>query len=383
MQVLSGFLLPLFFLIGLPLGLVSAFHAPSPHDMKVLVVGPEQVVTKITEGLDKTKQFEATQTDVASEARSQVEDRDVVGSIKITVEQPAATAATAAGSASTARPTYTVTTYVANAGGRSAAAAIEGAATNVASQLGVTPKVVDVAPLAKTDTLGTTLFYLLTYTSLGAYLTVIVLTQVMPKARLRVRFGAVAAAAIAAPLVVFGLSSIVVGDYGQSFGTIMALLGVDAISVLTVGTMAILIQSLLGNGAMFGIMATVVMLNFPSAGGAVPASMLPPFWAGIHDFWFGAGAYESFRSIVYFDGAQLGRWLPQLLAWTVGLILLTLVVHFVKRSSRQRKELDALRPDPTPAASTHRHLQADKYEPIGAADDDSQRSITTGTEMAR
>lgn len=380
MQVLSGFLLPLFFLIGLPLGLVSAFHAPSPHDMKVLVVGPEQVVTKITRELDKTKQFEATQTDVAAEARSQVEDRDVVGSIKITAEQPAATAASSEG---TVRPIYTVTTYIANAGGRSAAAAIEGAAANVASQLGVTPKVVDVAPLAKTDTLGTTLFYLLTYTSLGAYLTVIVLTQVVPKARLRVRFGAVAAAAIAAPLVVFGLSSIVVGDYGQSFGTIMALLGVDAISVLTVGTMAILIQSLLGNGAMFGIMATVVMLNFPSAGGAVPASMLPPFWAGIHDFWFGAGAFESFRSIVYFNGAQLGRWLPQLLAWTVGLILLTLVVHFIKRSNRQRKELDALRPNPTPAAATHRHLQADKYEPIGAAEDDSQRSITTGTEMAR
>ncbi|MBF4585714.1 hypothetical protein [Curtobacterium sp. VKM Ac-2887] len=382
---MSGFLLPLFFLIGLPLGLVSAFHAPSPHDLKLLVVGPEQVVTKITDGLDKTKQFKATQTDVVSEARTQVENRDVVGSIKITAEQPAAGASTTAAAAT--KPTYTVTTYVANAGGRSAAAAVEGAAANVASQLGVTPKVVDVAPLAKTDTLGTTLFYLLTYTSLGAYLTVIVLTQVMPKARLRVRFGAVAAAAVVAPLVVFGLSSIVVGDYGQSFGTIMALLGVDAISVLTVGTMAILIQSLLGNGAMFGIMATVVMLNFPSAGGAVPASMLPPFWAGLHNFWFGAGAYESFRSIVYFDGAQLGRWLPQLLAWTVGLILLTLVVHFVKRSNRQGKELEELRPEPTPAGPTHRHLQADKYETVAAsanaADDDPQRSITTGTEMAR
>jgi len=218
---------------------------------------------------------------------------------------------------------------------------VTSAGASIAKNLGTTAEVVDVAPLAANDELGVTLFYLLTYTSLAAYLVIIVLTQVLPKARLRVRFLAVGVASIIAPLIAFGLSSIFVGDYDASFGTITALLGVNAIYVFTVGAFAILIEQFLGASATFGIMAFIVFLNFPSAGGANPEALLPPFWQFIHNSYFGAGAFESFRSIVYFDGNGVGRWLLQLCLWTGGLVLATVVVHLTKTTRRQKKELAA------------------------------------------
>lgn len=356
-RVLAAFLLPAFFVIVFPLAYVSATHAPSPHDLALAVVGPDQVVGRIASSLDRTAQFDVVeQTDQTSRARSVVADRDADGSILVAVAGPEASgSAESAGAASGAQapsaqqPALTVTAYVAEAGGRAAASSVEAAASGVAKQLGTTARTVDVAPLTTADPLGTDLFYLLVYTSLGGYLVIIVLTQVMPSARLRVRFGVALAASIAAPALVFGLSSIFVGDYAQDFGTIVSLLGVDALYVFTVSSVAILLQQFLRGAATFGVMAFIVFLNFPSAGGAVPAALLPRFWQGVHSFYFGAGAFESFRSLVYFDGAGLERWLPQLMAWTAGLLLAIVLVETVRVVRRQRLELARLEGERTSA----------------------------------
>lgn len=326
----SALLLPLFFVILFPLVFVSALHRPTPHNLPLLVVGPDQVVGQISTVLDGSAQFAATHTDVASEARSAVADRSVDGAIEVTQE------------GSTGSPTYVVTTYVAGAGGRAAASAVEGVGVQVAAQLNTSSKVIDVAPLVAKDELGTTLFYLLAYTTLGAYLVIVTLMQVMPDAPLRTRYRATAIAAVAAPVVVFGLSAFWVGDYGAGSGTIAALLGVSALYVFTVGAAAILIEQFLGKAATFGIMLFLVFLNFPSAGGASSAAMLPPFWQFVHSFYFGAGAFESFRSIVYFDLHGAGRWLLQLCAWTAGLILTTVVVHLTKTARRLKLEVAGL-----------------------------------------
>ncbi len=349
LQLFSAFLAPIFFVIAFPLLFVGAIHKPTPHEMDLLIVGPTQVVSQITSKLDATTEFHATHTDVVSEARRQVENRSVVGSLEI-----------ATSGSDLSDPTFTVTTYLAAAEGRSVSATIQTLGTQVAEDLGTTTKTVDVAPLDAEDPLGTTLFYLLTYTSLAAYLVIIVLTQVMPKAGLRARYGAVGITSFAAPLIVFGLSSIFIGDYGASFGTIAALLGVNALYVFTVGALAILLAQFLGKLASVGVMGFIVLLNFPSSGGPTPASMLPPFWQGMHQFYFGSGAYEAFRSIVYFDGNGAQRWLLQLLAWTVGLILITTIVHLTQTIRRQRLEIAASRTENFSSLAqeeaVHRHL---------------------------
>ncbi len=381
-RILSAFLLPLFFVVMFPLAYISATHAPSPNDLTLAVVGPDQVVGKIADSLNDTAAFSVpVQTDVTAEARSSVAERKVDGAIQVAVKSDAAASSTAAsgaaantansGAASQATTEFTVTTYIAGGGGRALTAAVEAAATNVAKQLGTTPKVVDVAPLTAEDTLGTDLFYLLIYTSLGGYLVIIVLMQVAPKTTIGTRFSVAVIAAVVVPLIVFGLSSIFVGDYGASFGTISAVLGVAAMYVFTVSSLAILLQQFLGNAVTFGVMAFIVFLNFPSAGGAVPASMLPTFWQGVHAVYFGAGAFEAFRSLVYFGGHGLLRWVIQLSIWTAVLVLATVLVDRVRAVRQIRHDLEAA------SRPQHRHLQVEpRRTPAELATD--QKPLTNG-----
>lgn len=391
-KLATAFLAPLFFIIVFPLLFVGAIHKPTPNDLSLLVVGPDQVVSQIADGLDDTPEFAATHTDVEGEARSSVSHRTVMGSIEVLPN--------AVDPASPDTPTFTVTTFVASAEGQAVAGTVRAIGAQVADDLGAsaTATVVEVAPLDAEDPLGTNLFYLLTYTSLAAYLVIIVLMQVMPGARLRVRYAAVGAASIAAPLIVFGLSAIFVGDYGASFGTIAALLGVNALYVFTVGSAAILIEQFLGKMATIGIMGFIVMLNFPSSGGPTPAALLPSFWQAVHSFYFGSGAYESFRSIVYFDGNGAQRWVLQLAAWTLGLVLVTVIVHLARTVRAQRAEIAGLaaeaeaaagaepvQPAPAPTA-VPKHVKHEMYEIEQLPDpDDSNyaRSITTGEGVNR
>lgn len=259
LRVLPAFVMPLFFVVFFPLAFGSAIHNPAPNDLSLTIAGPAQVVTDITTKLDDQAAFAATQTDVLTEARGSVERRDTTGAIKI---EPVTTAADKASAAE--KQQFAVTTYVANGGGRPAASAVQAVGDQVAKQLGTTAKTVDVAPLSKEDSVGTSLFYLLVYSSLAGYLVIIVLMQVAPKAKLATRFAVIGASAIAAPILTFAMASIFVGDYGASFGTIVGVLAIDALYVFTVGNIAILAQQFLGNAATIAIMGLVVFLNFPS-----------------------------------------------------------------------------------------------------------------------
>lgn len=62
--------------------------------------------------------------------------------------------------------------------------------------------------------------------------------------------------------------------------------------------------------------------------------MLPTFWQGVHNSWFGAGGYEAMRSIIYFDGANAGRWILQLGIWAVAAVVLTVLAGRVARKRR-------------------------------------------------
>ncbi|MGQ7296974.1 ABC transporter permease [Quadrisphaera sp. KR29] len=329
----AAYLQPLVFVIGFPLAFASALHAPTPHDLPLAVVGPQAVVAQVADGLQASGAFATTHTDDPGAAEQAVRDRQADGAIRIDVQQP---------TSADAQPTFTVTTYVAGGGGLAAAGAVRQAGAQVAQQLGTTAQVIDVAPLSTGDGQGTGLFFLLTYTSLGGYLAIISLMQFLPSARLRSRYLAAGVTAIGAPVLVYGLSAIFVGTYGASFAATAALLGVASLYVFTVSAATILINQFLGRMATVGVMALIVMLNFPGSGGSIPAGMLPPFWQGLHSVYFGAGALEAFRSIIYFDGAGIGRWLLQLSAWTVGLVLITAVVHLRRTVRTQRDQLIAL-----------------------------------------
>jgi len=62
----------------------------------------------------------------------------------------------------------------------------------------------------------------------------------------------------------------------------------------------------------------------------------------MHSVWFGAGAAETFRSIVYFDGAGGARWILQLTAWAAAVPLVVAIIELAKSTLRLRRELHGL-----------------------------------------
>ncbi len=98
-----------------------------------------------------------------------------------------------------------------------------------------------------------------------------------------------------------------------------------ALYVLIVAMIARGLQVILGPAAILAFVAIFVMLNFPSAGGAVSPVLLPTFWHVVNRFWIGADAFDAFRSIIYFGGQGVGTDVLKLLAWlAVGVVLLAL-----------------------------------------------------------
>src|SRR5439155_253383 len=137
------------------------------------------------------------------------------------------------------------------------------------------------------------------------------------------RYLMIAAAAIATPILLYLVGGLIFNAYTGSAGTILALIGVGALYAFIVGV--IRLQVLLGQAAIIAMMAVFVFLNFPSAGGAIPASMLPGFWRFIHSFWIGGAAVDAIRSILYFGGQGVATDIVKLLAWliiTFGLLAL-------------------------------------------------------------
>ncbi|MGW4728136.1 hypothetical protein ACWEQC_02845 [Streptomyces shenzhenensis] len=177
----------------------------------------------------------------------------------------------------------------------------------------------------------------------AGYLTSTILTQAAAHLRLRTKYAIIAGASVIGPVIAFAIASYFLGTYGLGLGGMAQVLGVAAAYTFLCGTIGILSQQLLGANAMMLVMALVVFLNFPSAGGAVPASMLPDFWQFIHSFWFGSGTLETLRSIVYFEGHGAVRWLLQLGIWVFLAAAFSAV--FGRRSARAPRN-PAVRQEP-------------------------------------
>jgi len=304
--------MPLFFLLAFTLCYVSATHAPVPHDMAVTIAGPAEVTSELTDGIaDQAENaFAVTATTSADDARDSVLKRDAVGAVIIDGTN--------------------VTTIVASGGSAIAAPVVQQLGQRIATELGGTATVENVAPLPADDPSGTVLFYFLIVCTVGGFLSVTVISQAIPKIRARAMLATSVGAALIVPPLGFSMVSVWV-DFEATFGSIAAVIGIGMIYTLTVGLIATLLTLALGQGAVLGEILILIALNFPSAGASVPESMLPPFWQVIHNGWLGSGAFESMRSIMYFDGNQSGHWLAQLLIWTAAAIVLIALVIIVQR----------------------------------------------------
>jgi hypothetical protein len=275
---------------------VSAFHAPRPRDAPLVLVGPEPTTAAIAARISSAnaRGLSVSATSSAAAAKNLVLNRGVIGAIVL--GDP-------------------VTAYVASGDGAIASTTVTSLARSLGAGTHAPVTVVDLAPLAPADTSGAALFYFLVSCTIAGYLTITVLSQAVPDLSLRTRYAVLGGTSICAPAITLAISSLFIGTLNASTGALAAMLGVAAVYTFTVGSLTIVAHQTLGRAAIFPIMTLVVFLNFPSAGGAVPAGFLPTFWRDVHTFWVGSAAMEPMRAVVYFHGRGAWHWLDHLAIW--------------------------------------------------------------------
>ncbi len=302
----SHVLVPLFLAVGMTLAYLGAFHAPTPHELPVGVVGTTpatqvfaQTVTDRSDGALVTHVV-----DSAAHAEQQVRDRDLAA-----VYAPTASDATL---------------YVSTAASETTATAAEKVFLPIAYGQHLPFRVVDVVPTSAEDTTGQGLFFLLVGLSVGGYASAIAVAAFAT--RLRPLWTAVVGLATAA--VVAGIGVVVAGPvYGvltahqwQVF--LFAWLYDAVIIALGIG-----LHPLLGRWTTPVLTMLFVMLNFTSSGGIFQPAFQPGFFAGLHTFWSGAAWLQAAQDLEYFPGASLGRSGLVLALWLVAAVGLCVLVH--------------------------------------------------------
>ncbi|MFI9153461.1 DUF3533 domain-containing protein [Streptomyces sp. NPDC053367] len=296
---------------------VGALHDPKPKDVPFGVVAPRAAAGQAVTRLERLPGSPLDPRAVADEAtaRKQILDRDIDGALLV---DPAGT---------------TDTLLVASGGGTVLATTLENLTSALERAQGRTVRTVDVAPASPRDFDGLSSFYLVVGWCVGGYLCASILaisTGARPAnpSRAAIRLGAMALVSV-----VGGLGgAVIVGPILDALpGSVVALWWLGALITFAVGAATLALQGIFGIVGIGLAILLVVVLGNPSAGGAFPLPMLPPFWNAIGPALPpGAGTWAA-RSIAYFRGNDMTASLLVLGAWALAGIVITLLAAGLRK----------------------------------------------------
>ncbi|MGW3669392.1 DUF3533 domain-containing protein [Streptomyces sp. NPDC005141] len=281
---------------------VGALHNPKPKDVPFGVVAPQvavqQAVTRLEQIQGEPLDPRAV-TDAA--ARAQILNREIDGALIIDPR----------GSRDTL--------LVASGGGTVLAATLEGLVTTLEATERRTVRTVDVAPASAQDFDGLSSFYLVVGWCVGGYLAASVLAISSGARPADLGRAVIRLAVMALVAIVGGLGgAVIVGPIlGALPGPVCAFWGLGALITFAVGAATLALQGIFGIVGIGLAILLVVIAGNPSAGGAFPLPLLPPFWKAIGPALPpGAGTWSA-RSIAYFKGNDMTGSMLVLSAWAV------------------------------------------------------------------
>lgn len=287
----------LWFPVALFLGFLFAFapalHAPQPHHAKVVVARPA-VERRIDSQLQRHHPggFDVTAVTDGRAARQAVRNRDAAAGFVADRRHPVL--------------------YVAKANGMSLELALRNVFTEVAARSHNQLKVVDVAPTASKDLMGSTLVYFGIAWSVPGYILATTLLRAVTFSRRRKLLTIAGVAA---------LFSVVGNLIGAGLGYIPAAPSAMAISFLLTMAVATSSSGLAPFARQFFPavgMGLFIVLSIPTSGGVAPAPMLPTFFQHVHAVMPLANAVDALRGVLYFDGAGVLKPVLVLCAWIAG-----------------------------------------------------------------
>ncbi|MFJ8078725.1 DUF3533 domain-containing protein [Streptomyces sp. NPDC096176] len=297
---------------------IGAFHQPKPHRIAVAVTSPDtQIADEALYRFDRLPGEPLDPRTVGDEAsaRRQIAEREIAGALVINP-----------------RGTNDRLLVAGGAGGALAQALTE-IVTQLEQSQGRTVRVVDVVPGAAGDARGLSAFYLVVGWCVGGYLCAAILAisagaRPANAHRAVIRLGALLLYSAAAGLLGAVIASPVLDALP---GSVWALWGLGTLVVFAVGALTLALQGLAGIVGIGLAILLVVVLGNPSAGGAYPYPLLPPFWQAIGPALPpGAGTYAA-RSIAYFRGNGAGGPMLVLAAWAVVGATVTLACAWLRR----------------------------------------------------
>ncbi|WP_369270096.1 ABC transporter permease [Streptomyces sp. R11] len=290
---------------------VGALHDPKPKNVPLGVVAPEVAAQQTVDRLDNLPgdPLDPRVVADAATARKQILNREIDGALLI---DPNGT---------------TDTLLVATGGGRVLAATLESLVATLERSEARTLRTIDVAPADRHDANGLTSFYATVGWCVGGYLCASIMTISSGAGRPTPRRSVIRLIAMALVAIVGGLGgALIVGPIlGALPGSLAALWGVGALIIFAVGAATLAFQAVFGMAGIGLVILIVVILGNPSAGGALPPPLLPPFWRDIGPALPpGAGTWAT-RSIAYFRGNDTTASLLVLSAWAAAGTAITLL----------------------------------------------------------
>ncbi|MDX3578290.1 MULTISPECIES: DUF3533 domain-containing protein [unclassified Streptomyces] len=299
---------------------VGALHDPKPKDVPFGVVAPGAAARQTVARLEKlpgSPLAPRTVTDAAT-ARKQILDREIDGAL---IVSPSGA---------------TDTLLVATGGGKVLAATLVTLTTALEKSEARTLRTLDVAPADQEDANGLSSFYLAVGWCVGGYLCASIMVISSGAGSSTPRRAVIRLLAMVVVGIVGGLGgALIVGPIlGALPGGLAAYWGLGALIIFAVGAATLAFQGVFGLAGVGLVILLVVILGNPSAGGALPPPLLPPFWRAIGPALPpGAGTWAA-RSIAYFQGNDMTSSLLVLSAWAVGGVAVTLLMATLRTRRR-------------------------------------------------
>lgn len=299
-------LIPFFLCAIMGLFYLGAFHAPTPHNVQVAVVGDSAQSKVFAQSLqDKADGALSVRTAPDSQsAKKLVEQREIVAAYET--------------------KDSTATLFASSAASETSLNIAQKIFMNLAFEQGQRFHIEDVVSTGEQDTTGQGLFFLLVALSIGGYASAVPIAGFMGKVKLPVRF---AMAAVAAA-VVASIAVLIAGPIYQVINNHHA--GIWLISWVYAAGITLLglgLHPLLRHWTTPALTLCFVALNFTSSGGIFQPEMQPGFYGALNTFWNGAGWLHAVQTLVYFPDQAVGMDILRLILWLVPGVALIILTH--------------------------------------------------------
>ncbi|WP_129661196.1 ABC transporter permease [Rothia uropygialis] len=311
--------LPLFMTIMFPLVYGFSMHSPSPHGLKVAVIGSDAKTEQMATKLNATAgaSYEVSAVASVDEAKDQIESLQIRA----------------------AWDPQTNTEYVATMGASTAAQFAEAyftkAAPQVLTQSGQyaspddvpEPTVQDLVPPPPNDGMGTSLMFMGLPVLLASFMTAVGLRSNLAKLSAKVSISIMGIMALFIATVPMFIAYAIHGAFTEHGLPVYCLLAFMSFTVMLFHTGGL---RLIGLYMALPTMFLLVLLGIPASGAGMAIELVPPVFQGLHKILPTPALMEALRRILYFPNAPLSSYIITLMFWFF-LALILLAVSFLKK----------------------------------------------------